>query len=1173
MIYLDTTTKKLQIVLVGAVTTNQLEVSSYYFDLIPQSTTTLRRGGTKVATSNNTTDVDIVDAPELQGRIRNVHTIMIHNKDTVTATITVKLDNSGTETILTKQTLRAQETLVYEDQAGWQVITPVTIAITSSADNPDLTFATSGTTVITLPTSGTMATLNSSETFTNNTLTSPTINDGTTNLDGGTLILPTSAGPSQTVEGSVVWDSDDNVLTIGDGASRQTFASTTGTATLTGKTIDLTDNTLTGTLAEFNTALSDDNFASLTGSETLTNKTLTSPTINDGTTNLDGGTLILPQETTPAQTAEGSVVWDTDNDLLTVGDGASRKTMVDTAGTQTLTSKTINLASNTLTGTLAEFNTALSDANFASIAGSETLTNKTLTSPTITTPTITDGTIDGATVGTTTPDTGKFTTLQATGVTTLASDTNLVQTDGNLTFGPNTAYSASLVVGTSGGPGAATAAVVVSNGNLHIDSGDSYTIYLNYTGGTGGVSFGSGATASVAWMGPDGDLWKGSADNTGDKYWHAGNDGSGSGLDADTVDGSAPGTIWTQNSNNVSITGGSITGITDLAVADGGTGASDASTARTNLGLVIGTNVQAYDAQLADIAALAVTDGNIIVGDGVNWVAESGATARTSLGLGTGNSPEFTAVNIGHASDTTITKVSAGVIAVEGSNVLLASGLGSITQAYDAQLADIAGLAVTDGNIIVGDGANWVAESGATARTSLGLTIGTNVQAYDAELAALAGLTSAADKLPYFTGSGTAALADFSTFARTIVDDADAATVRATIAAKAGPSTLEPARIIKTGATSLAQNTTTYGNTIGRAGTSETATAAFPMYPIAITTIYAESSAAIPASNSCVCTLRKNGADTALAATIAASTTQGSGTGSIEFGLGDYFAVKIVSSATAGTNDYKVTLLWEPLNEVDNDRSQLLWGTRGTSVACVGEPGTGSGATTQTQVPLPDCLIGAPFVFYTTLGSGVAATGYDDADGGGNVDIIFHRNGTGFPSTTANNHKAGLGGFQAAMPTMKYDSMDTLRVVSDLAQQAVTVPIRSQDATQYPPCPMFFYISAQTQNTTSYGGGYLADANLTVESDAQIAMPVACTVKNLRTSCDSAPAAGQTYTYTVKKNGVDTAITSQATSAGRQSYDLTNEVSFAAGDLLSIKSVASATAGTRYSCMTLEAFL
>lgn len=48
----------------------------------------------------------------------------------------------------------------------------------------------------------------------------------------------------------------------------------------------------------------------------------------------------------------------------------------------TLTNKTINLANNTLTGTLAEFNTAVSDANLASLAGSETLTNKDISSST-----------------------------------------------------------------------------------------------------------------------------------------------------------------------------------------------------------------------------------------------------------------------------------------------------------------------------------------------------------------------------------------------------------------------------------------------------------------------------------------------------------------------------------------------------------------------------------------------------------------------------------------------------------------------------------------------------------------------------------------------------------------------------------------------------------------------
>ena len=160
---------------------------------------------------------------------------------------------------------------------------------------------------------------------------------------------------------------------------------------------------------------------------------------------------------------------------------------------------------------------------------------------------------------------------------------------------------------------------------------------------------------------------------------------------------------------------------------------ADATAAQTTLGLVIGTNVQAYDAQLADVAGLAVTDGNFIVGNGTNFVAESGDTARISLGLGTTDSPQFTAVSIGNG-DTTVTRVSAGVIAVEGSNVLMASNIGSTVQAYDAQLADVAGLTPTDNGVIIGDGTNFVVESGATLKTSLGLTIGTDVQAYDSNL-------------------------------------------------------------------------------------------------------------------------------------------------------------------------------------------------------------------------------------------------------------------------------------------------------------------------------------------------------------------------------------------------------------------------------------------------------
>ena len=59
-------------------------------------------------------------------------------------------------------------------------------------------------------------------------------------------------------------------------------------------------------------------------------------------------------------------------------------TLVSTTGSETLTNKSINLANNTLTGTFAQFNTAVSNATLVSTTGTETLTNKSLTAPTLT---------------------------------------------------------------------------------------------------------------------------------------------------------------------------------------------------------------------------------------------------------------------------------------------------------------------------------------------------------------------------------------------------------------------------------------------------------------------------------------------------------------------------------------------------------------------------------------------------------------------------------------------------------------------------------------------------------------------------------------------------------------------------------------------------------------------
>lgn len=201
---------------------------------------------------------------------------------------------------------------------------------------------------------------------------------------------------------------------------------------------------------------------------------------------------------------------------------------------------------------------------------------------------------------------------------------------------------------------------------------------------------------------------------------------------------------------------------------------ADAAAARTTLGLVIGTDVQAYDADLAAIASLtsAADKGIYFTGSGTAATFDLSTFSRTLL----------------DDADASAMRTTLGLV------------IGTNVQAYDAELSALAGLTSAADKLpyFTGSGTAGLADLTSFARTliddndagamrtTLGLIIGTNVQAYDAELDAIAGLASSADKAPYFTGSGTAALMDVSSFARTVLDDTTSGAARTTLGALGG---------------------------------------------------------------------------------------------------------------------------------------------------------------------------------------------------------------------------------------------------------------------------------------------------------------------------------------------------------------------------------------------------
>jgi hypothetical protein len=200
-----------------------------------------------------------------------------------------------------------------------------------------------------------------------------------------------------------------------------------------------------------------------------------------------------------------------------------------------------------------------------------------------------------------------------------------------------------------------------------------------------------------------------------------------------------------------------------------GTSIEELQTGDAIAGLIIGTDVQAYDAALASIAGLTTSADKMI------YTTASDVYAVTDL----------TAAGRALLDDAD----------ASAQRTTLGLAIGTNVQAYDPGLTSIAGLTTTADQMIYTTASDTYAVTGLTAagrailddvdaaaqRTTLGLAIGSNVQAYDPGLQSIAGLTTTADRMIYTTASDTYAVTTLTAAGRAILDDADATAQRATL--------------------------------------------------------------------------------------------------------------------------------------------------------------------------------------------------------------------------------------------------------------------------------------------------------------------------------------------------------------------------------------------------------
>jgi hypothetical protein len=184
---------------------------------------------------------------------------------------------------------------------------------------------------------------------------------------------------------------------------------------------------------------------------------------------------------------------------------------------------------------------------------------------------------------------------------------------------------------------------------------------------------------------------------------------------------------------------------------------------------------------------------------------------------------------------------------------------------------------------------------------------------------------------------------------------------------------------------------------------------------------------------------------------------------------------------------------------------------------------------TRVSVYVPYGVTGEAYFFRNVEGVPEASTSIQSQDGGGSYDLELFPGDIiqvmFIPTTGSSRCRAALANFTA----FDFAEIDSFPMLGGFD-------------------PLVF-----GSNPTQYASPFADDESGTVESDHQIVLPAGATIDQLYVRTKYAPGTGRSLTFTLRKNGVDTALTAALTGSSQtQAQDTANEVQAVAGDLLSV---------------------